>query len=117
MSVAADPTAEVKNFPGRDDLEKLLFSMLPSGWWEAIQSSDEATLKQLKSGLHSPDIVAQLGSLVGWLPTTTSSMVEEVFPVTMLAQRSHCSQRGKFHMCLAFGAPARRPNDSTVVKR
>ena len=35
MSVAADPTAEVKNFPGRDDLEKLLFSMLPSGWWEA----------------------------------------------------------------------------------
>ncbi|MGB1503343.1 MAG: acyl-CoA dehydrogenase family protein, partial [Ilumatobacteraceae bacterium] len=66
MSVAADPTAEVQNFPGRDDLEKLLFSMLPSGWWEAVQSSDEVTLQQLKSGLHNPDIVAQLGS-AGWV--------------------------------------------------
>ncbi|MEC8502108.1 MAG: hypothetical protein VXY70_00870, partial [Actinomycetota bacterium] len=66
MSVAAGPTIEVQNFPGRDDLEELLFSMLPSGWWEAVQSSDEATLQQLKSGLHNPDIVAQLGS-AGWV--------------------------------------------------
>ena len=66
MSLVAGPTTEVQDFRGRDELEELLFSMLPLVWWEAVQSSDEATLQQLKSGLHNPDIVAQLGS-AGWV--------------------------------------------------
>ena len=83
----------------------------------SVQSSDEATLKQLKSGLHNPDIVAQLGS-AGWVAPHYDvehggrglSRDDARSALTLLAawEVPHVPR---------FGAPARRPNDSTVVKR
>jgi alkylation response protein AidB-like acyl-CoA dehydrogenase len=66
MSAVVDPTEVLNGFPGRDDLEALLQTLLPSGWLEAVRSSDDDALQQLKTEIHNPTVVAQLG-VAGWV--------------------------------------------------
>ncbi len=66
MSAVVDPTEALNGFPGRDDLEALLQILLPSGWLEAVRSSDDDALHQLKTEIHNPTVVAQLG-VAGWV--------------------------------------------------
>lgn len=66
MSVASDPTADLQDFPGREELEQLLVSLLPQGWIEGVRSADEAAIQRLKSEVHNPSIVAVLGA-AGWV--------------------------------------------------
>ena len=66
MSAVVDPTEALDDFPGRDDLEALLQTLLPSGWLEAVRSSDDDALRQLKTEIHNPTVVAQLGN-EGWI--------------------------------------------------
>ena len=57
---------DISTFDGRDELERLLRSLLPEGWEEAVRSGDEDDLEALKSGLDNPSIVAALGA-AGWV--------------------------------------------------
>ena len=66
MSVEIDPTADLHDFPGRDELEQLLLSLLPHGWIEAVRSADDSAIQGLKRELHNPTIVAELGA-AGWV--------------------------------------------------
>ena len=66
MSAVVDPTEALDDFPGRDDLEALLQTLLPPGWLEAVRSSDDDALRQLKTEIHNPTVVAQLGN-EGWI--------------------------------------------------
>jgi len=66
MSVASDPTADLQDFPGREELEQLLVSLLPKGWIEGVRSADDAAIQRLKSEVHNPSIVAELGA-AGWV--------------------------------------------------
>lgn len=66
MSVASDPTADLQDFPGREELEQLLVSLLPQGWIEGVRSADDAAIQRLKSEVHNPSIVAVLGA-AGWV--------------------------------------------------
>ena len=66
MSAVVDPTEALDDFPGRDDLEALLQTLLPPGWLEAVRSSDDDALQQLKTEIHNPTVVAQLGN-EGWI--------------------------------------------------
>ena len=66
MSAVVDPTEALDDFPGRDDLEALLQTLLPPGWLEAVRSSDDDALQQLKTEIHNPTVVAQLGD-EGWI--------------------------------------------------
>lgn len=66
MSAVVDPTEVLDDFPGRDDLESLLQTLLPSGWLEAVRSSDDDALQQLKTEIHNPTVVARLGD-EGWI--------------------------------------------------
>ncbi len=66
MSTGVDPTAALADFPGRGELEELLLSLLPAGWIEAVRSSDDDAVQQLKRDLNNPSVVAQLGE-AGWI--------------------------------------------------
>ena len=54
------------DFPGRDDLEQLLRSLLPTGWIDAAVSGDESQLAALKAKVDNPSIVRTLGE-AGWV--------------------------------------------------
>ena len=45
---ADDPAASVADFPGRDELESLLGSLVPHGWMTALSEGDESELARLK---------------------------------------------------------------------
>jgi alkylation response protein AidB-like acyl-CoA dehydrogenase len=59
-------TEALADFPGREELEALLRSLLPGGWEDAIRSGDDDRVHELGSLLHNPSIVAALGR-AGWV--------------------------------------------------
>lgn len=48
------------------ELDDLLNEILPSGWIDAAQRGDTATVLQLRAGINNPDVVAQLAHH-GWI--------------------------------------------------
>ncbi len=54
------------DFPGRDELLRLLGEILPDGWAEAVATSDEATVLRLRDTLDNPSVVQALGE-AGWV--------------------------------------------------
>jgi alkylation response protein AidB-like acyl-CoA dehydrogenase len=62
----ADPTSDVDDFAGRDELEALLDELLPAGWGDAVRGGDEATVKTLKDTIDNPAVVRALGE-AGWV--------------------------------------------------
>lgn len=62
----SDPTADLADFPGRDDLEQLLRSLLPDGWEAAVRAGDDQAVQRLKAGVTNPEVVAALG-IAGWV--------------------------------------------------
>ena len=62
----SDPTVAVADFPGRDELEELLRSLLPDDWEDAVRAGDDDRVQELKRSLHNPAVVAALGA-AGWV--------------------------------------------------
>ncbi len=61
-----DPTAELPDFPGRDELTALLVEVLPDGWRQAVEQGDEASVLELRATIDNPAIVRTLGE-AGWV--------------------------------------------------
>ena len=57
---AIDPAASVADFPGRDELESLLGSLVPTGWRAALSEGDESELARLRTTLDNPAMVEAL---------------------------------------------------------
>ncbi len=53
-------------FPGRAELEALLYDVLPTGWADAVRANDGAALETLAATLDKPVIVRRLGT-AGWV--------------------------------------------------
>ena len=66
MTSIGDPTTVLVDFPGRVELEELLLSLLPAGWADAVRSSDDDTIQELKREIDNPSVVATLGD-AGWI--------------------------------------------------
>ena len=65
-SPASDPAASVADFPGRDELESLLGSLVPTGWRAALFEGDESELARLRTTIDNPALVEALGG-AGWV--------------------------------------------------
>ena len=63
---ASDPAASVADFPGRDELESLLGSLVPTGWRAALFEGDGSELAHLRTTIDNPAVVAALGG-AGWV--------------------------------------------------